>query len=350
MHIYINVESNTDNITLENIIPNIKTWLKKPFNMTAVAFVIFSYVMLPVMNSTMLRWFDELSLFEPNKLFWTQVTSYPSGLLKYIGTFLIQFLYYPWIGSTLLIALWLSIAYLSRKAFNIEKDGPMLLLFIVPMCLLCSVAGMDESWLTINSQGYFFSQTIGTLVAILLFLAYRSIKQLWLRTVFIVAVTLSYLPLGYYAVLAVGMCAVYETTASISTRRWIRLIAPIIGVASMTVVPWIYYSSVPGISVDCDALYIKGLPEFSHDKFEKWMEIIFATIALILATYSALPALNQNIIPSKRILSYSILMAAATCVISSSMSVSKQIKCSMDMLRYVYFGCWAAAFDIIKNP
>ncbi len=336
-------------IHLENINQNIKAWLKKPFNMTAVAFIIFSYIMLPVLNGTMLRWFDEMSLFEPDMLFWRQLTSYPAGFIKYIGTFLIQFLYYPWLGATILIGLWLLIVYASRKAFKIEVEGAQLLLFVVPACLLCSVAGMDEGWLTMNTQGYFFSQTIGTLAAILLFWAYRQIKSLWLRIVLMAVFALTYLPFGYYAVLTIGLCSAYEITAALRHRRWICLISPVIGIIAIAVVPWICYAVIPGISVDNDALYLKGLPEFSHDNLERWLEIIFAVIAIMLALFSVQSAISRSIFPVKPLFGYSALLIVAVCVISSSMSVSKQVKCSIEMLRYIDHCQWTEALNTINK-
>ncbi|MCM1504992.1 MAG: DUF6057 family protein [Muribaculum sp.] len=334
---------------MENIIHNIKVWLKKPFNMTVVAFAVFSYIMLPILNRTMLRWFDEMSLFEPNMLFWKQTTSYPAGFLKYIGTFLIQFLYYPWLGSTILIVLWLLIVYASRKAFRIQGEGRQLLLFVVPLCLLCSVAGMDEGWLTMSSQGYFFSQTIGTLISILLFWLYRSIRPLWGRIILIIAITLTYLPLGFYSVLTVGMCSVYEIFSAFASRRWIRIISPVIGIVVMAVVPWICYALIPGISVDNDALYLKGLPEFSHENLERWLEVTFGAIAVALSLFAIQTAINRQIFPRKPLFGYSAIIIVAVCVVSASMSVSKQVKCSIEMLRYIDRCQWTQAFNVINE-
>lgn len=333
---------------MENINRQISNWIKKPFNMTAAIFIIFAYILLPMMNSTMLRWFDEMSLFEPNMLFWKQTTYYPGGFLKYIGAFLIQLFYYPWLGATLLIVLWIAMAYALRNAFKLNDTGKSLLAFIIPLCLLCSVSGMDEGWLTMNFQGYFFSQTIGIFISILIFWAYRSIKSVWIRTMLLALTGLTYLPFGYYAILSIGMCTVFQIASVVDSRRWTHLLPPIAGIAVVAVVPWICYTCIPGMSVDNDKLYIKGLPEFTSDGFETWLKAIFYIQTIILTVFSVSTAIKKRI-SIKPILSYSILILGGACVTSATMSVSKQVKCAIKMLHYIDYSQWDDALKVINE-
>lgn len=316
--------------------------------MTATVFAIFAYILLPVMNSTMLRWFDEMSLFEPDMLFWKQTTCYPGGFLKYIGAFLIQFFYYPWLGSTILIILWIAMAYALRSVFKLNSTGKSLLAFIIPLCLLCSVSGMDEGWLTMNFQGYFFSQTVGVFISILIFWAYRSIKSLLVRTLLLALTGLTYLPFGYFAILAIGMCTVFEIVSVAVHRKWTHLIPPAVGIAVVAIVPWICYTFIPGMPVDNDKLYIKGLPEFTSDGFETWLKAIFYIQTIVLAIFSASVALKKGI-TIKPILSYSILVLGGACVISATMSVSKQVKCAIEMLHYIDYSQWEEAMKVINE-
>lgn len=316
--------------------------------MTATVFVLLAYILLPIMNSTMLRWFDEMSLFEPDMLFWKQTTYYPGGFLKYIGTFLIQLFYYPWLGSTLLIVLWIETAYALRSAFKLHDTGKSLLAFIIPLCLLCSVSGMDEGWLTMNFQGYFFSQTLGTLISILIFWAYRSINSVWIRTMLLALTGLTYLPFGYYAILCIGICTVFEIVSVVGNRNWTHLLSPVVGIAVAAVVPWICYTCISGMSVDNDKLYLKGLPEFTSDGFETWLKAIFYIQTIVLTVFSASSALKRRI-SIKPILSYSILVLGGACVISTTMSVSKQVKCAIKMLHYIDYSQWSDALKVINE-
>ena len=112
------------------------------------AFVVFAYWILAVKNGYMLRWYDEMSLFETTRIFFSQFLHYPGGLLRWAGTWLTQLLYHPWLGSSALIALWLLLAWLTKKAFRLsESSAPLALL--VPVAMLVSVVQMDEAWLSI---------------------------------------------------------------------------------------------------------------------------------------------------------------------------------------------------------
>lgn len=328
---------------------------KRPIFLTAVAFTIFSYIMLPLLNGTMLRWFDEMSLFEPTRLFWNQTVSYPSGVLKYVGAYLTQYFYYPWLGSTILIAIWLCMAYASLKAFNLSARGLSCAAFFAPMCLLCSVVGMDEDWLTMNTLGYFFSQTVGSLTVILLFWAYRSMPWLWMRVIFIALIASAYIPLGYYAILTAGLCAVYETLSAITNRRWLRLATHVVGIVVAVIVPQICFNNIGGMSADNDALYLKGLPEFSLDEHETWLRILFILIALSFTAGSALVALTPKsayvakVRDIRTLVCCAVLAAVGVSSVMASASTDRRIKCAIEMLHYIDYGQWNDALDVVNN-
>lgn len=336
-----------------NINQGIREWVKKPFNFTAVIFTVLAYILLPVINSVMLRWFEEMSLFEPNKLFWDQVTAYPGGILRYLGCYLTQFLYYPWLGASILIAMWITIVYMARRAFRCSGRNVSLLLFAVPLGLLCSVAGMDEGWLTMKSQGYFFSQTLGTLASILLFWAYRSIPNLYLRIPAILIIAFTYYPLGYYSVLAGGMCILWETVSAITLKQWMRLSATAIAIAAFVIMPDYIFSHVPGISVDNDALYIKGLPEFGiGGSYDRWLQLAFAIIALTLFAFALISGSNTADKASKIFkpwLCFGMLAVGTICVVQSAMSINKQVKCAIDMLGYIDYGQWEKVLELMDK-
>ena len=118
---------------------------------TAV-FVVAAYWLLAVRNGYMLQWIDEMSLFEPTGIFFQQFLHYPGGLLRWTGTWLTQLMYYPWIGSTTLISLWLLLAWLTCKAFRLSASASPLAL-LVPAVLLVSVVQLDEACLSLKTPG-----------------------------------------------------------------------------------------------------------------------------------------------------------------------------------------------------
>jgi len=48
-----------------------------PNIITLSAFIVFSYMLLAVKNGYMLRWYDEMSLFLPDRIFFDSFMNYP---------------------------------------------------------------------------------------------------------------------------------------------------------------------------------------------------------------------------------------------------------------------------------
>ena len=83
--------------------------LKKLPLIFGLAFAIVCGGLLATYNSEYLFRVQELSLFLPTTLFWNEQMAVPGGFLAYLGTFLTQFFYYPWLGTLFLIILWATI-------------------------------------------------------------------------------------------------------------------------------------------------------------------------------------------------------------------------------------------------
>ena len=62
---------------------------------------------------------QEMNLFQHTSLFFKQQMVVPGGMLTYLGTFLTQFLYYPWLGILLLSGCWLLLMWLTKRSFHI---------------------------------------------------------------------------------------------------------------------------------------------------------------------------------------------------------------------------------------
>ena len=59
---------------------------------------------------------QELNLFQQTGLFFRQQMVVPGGMLTYVGTWLTQFFYYPWMGVLMLTGLWLLLMWMTRRA------------------------------------------------------------------------------------------------------------------------------------------------------------------------------------------------------------------------------------------
>ncbi len=263
---------------------------------TAV-FVLFVYWLLAVKNGFMLQWYDEMSLFEPTRIFFRQFLYYPGGLLRWAGTWLTQLLYYPWLGTTALIALWLLLWWLLCKAFSIGRDAAPLALF-VPLALLVSVGQLDEAWLSMKTTGYVFSNTLGYIFTAGAISLYRSASPKASAAVATSALTAACYPVaGFYALLAAAICAILSIKTALHEKRYIMFAGAGLTILMIAIIPPAYYTYLHGNTVDNDYLYLKGLPELMMESFDiyLWSPFIAATAwILLLAVICDTACLRRN--------------------------------------------------------
>ncbi|MDE7351220.1 MAG: hypothetical protein K2N25_09140 [Muribaculaceae bacterium] len=253
------------------------------------AFVVFAYWLLAVRNGYMLRWYDEMSLFEPTRIFFRQFLYYPGGLLRYAGTWLTQLLYYPWLGASALIALWLILAWLIRKGLRLSDSAAPLAL-LVPIAMLVSVVQLDEAWISMKSAGYVFSNTLGYIFSSIMVLLFRKSTSQPILAVTVAAISaLCYPFAGFYALLAAAICSILEICTAIKEKNLLHIATAGVVICLIAIIPQIYYTYFHGNTVDNDYLYLKGLPELTMEAFDLylWMPFIIATsIMLIIALLS----------------------------------------------------------------
>ena len=253
-------------------------------NVSLLVFAVFAYVMLAMRNGSMLRWYDEMSLFEPTGNFFREFINYPGGVLRYAGAWLTQFMYEPELGSVILIALWLLMTWLICRCFRLSK-AEIPLSLIVALSMLVSIVQLDEAWLTLKTPGYIYSNTLGyicTLSLILIFKASypaRALSLAW-PTIF----TLTYFALGFYGLLASALCVIILASEAIRERDYKKLLAAGLAVAMTFATPELYHRYWHGNLADNDFLLLKGLPELLMESFDiyLWLPFAVATIWLIL--------------------------------------------------------------------
>lgn len=90
-------------------------------------------------------------------------------------SFLTQFYHFPLLGSLIFIALLVFIKQLLVAAFEIPEKWDVLA-YVPPLLLLLSVTQLGYVWLTLKSPGYLFSNSLGVLVVLLVFLATDNLR------------------------------------------------------------------------------------------------------------------------------------------------------------------------------
>lgn len=259
-----------------------------------VIFIIFSFWILAVKNGFMLRWYDEMSLFEPGMESLRQFLMYPGGVFRFAGTWLTQFLYHPALGASILILIWLLCAWLTSLAFGLKGKGAPLCL-LVPLCLLASVLHFDEALLSFESEGYVFYNTLGFTFTITAYLLFTSLRRFhFVQSAVAVVLPLLYPLAGFFALLAALMCVISLIVEAIRGKRLVEGIAAVLSAFLAAIVPQFYYRYFTGTTADNDYLYLRGLPELTMNDYDLYLWMPFAVASAILMIFVVISLLTDS--------------------------------------------------------
>jgi hypothetical protein len=224
------------------------------------------------------------NVFLNTALFFKQQMVVPGGMLSYLGAFLTQHFYYPWVGVVVLCALWLLMMWLTKRAFNIPEQW--MVLTLIPVAILL-VANMDLGyWVyVIKLHGYFFVPTLGVIAATALFWTYRQLpEKQWVRAAFVALVAIVGYPLmGIYALAAVVLMAVLELRIGKGGSKFFilhsSLFIIVVALLSVIMVPLMYYRFVY-YETNLVDIYRTALPVFTIS--ESYPEYYYPYYALAL--------------------------------------------------------------------
>ncbi len=316
-------------------------------------FILFSYFMLAIKNGYMLRWYEEMSLFESTRFFFRQCLYFPGGIIRYAGSWLTQLMYYPILGSIVLIILWLLTAWLTQKAFRLSRES-FPLAFIVPMSMLASIVHIDDAWISMTSVGYIYSNTLSYLFVMIALCVYRMVEHRQiLAFIFLLVAAGCYFFAGFYALFAALIGVIFMVADSIRERKYAGLAYSAIIIVTILILPNLYYWYFQPTTVDNDFLYLKGLPDFLMESFDiyLWIPFIVATAALLILT--VLSAFKW--IPSQQWMvwvSAGLLCVCALGVVKADKK-NEQLRATVVMLRHLENNDWGAMTRVmsrIKEP
>jgi hypothetical protein len=251
-----------------------------------LVFIGISLYFTAISNDAYLKWAEEFSLFIPTIYYFGECMNSAGGLLAYAGTFLTQFFYFPILGSFIFIAILFLIQYLTVIAFCIPKRYYPLS-FIPGLMLLLSITQLGYILLIFKSSGYFFSNSLGIVAFLLLFIAYRNHSNLILRIALLITILAVGYPLfGFYALFTGLFCLLYDFVLYVKDHKHSRLLPVIIGLALVASVPQFYYYFVYYHTQLCK-IYLVGLPDFEYNLTELvlWLPFIVLFVSFPLFSY-----------------------------------------------------------------
>lgn len=246
---------------------------------------------LLVYESDLLWKVQELNLFMNTSLFFRQQMVVPAGILTYVGTWLTQLFYHPWLGVTVLCGWWLLLLWLLKRAFAVPARWTALLLIPVALLLLTNV---DQGyWIyMLKLRGHFFLTTVATVSVVALLWGFRSIPdKYWLRAVWLVqTAVVGYPLLGIYGLAATLLMGVWSWRLMPRGRAAIHtLIAVLLAIA----VPLFCYRYVYH-ETNLANIYYAGLPVFFITEEYPWYYTPYYLLALFMLVMVCLPTANSQ--------------------------------------------------------
>lgn len=216
--------------------------------MCLLAFILFVIYILHINQEVFYTAYDR-SEFLYGSVFFNTLISKPFGLMQYVGAWFTQLFYYPALGSTVLAAIWFLICIVGAKAFRLKGSAVALMLLPVA-CLLLSVVDLGY-WIYVSPiRGYWFSQSIGYLIMLLLLWIARCTPRKWHLVWYLLAAAL-YPVLGWFSLLFILCLAVVE---KLSWRELIGIVLILFtaGICHNLLYPYL----------KSDDVILAGLPRF----------------------------------------------------------------------------------------
>ena len=214
-----------------------------------LVFVLFTIYTLYINQEVFYTAHDRSEFISGTPFFHTLMQK-PFGLMQYVGAWLTQLFYYPALGSAVLVAIWILIFLVGVKAFQLQ--GRVSALMLLPVaCLLTSVVDLGY-WIYIYTiRGYWFSQSVGYLVMLLLLRAARCTPRKWNLAWYVLAFAI-YPVLGWFAMLFLLCLMVYEKPT------WRELLGIILLIFTASIWHTQLYSNLK-----FDDVMLAGLPRFA---------------------------------------------------------------------------------------
>lgn len=251
-----------------------------------VSFTLVVYALLLIFEKELLFRSQELSLWLPTEMWFSQRMAYPAGFMTVCAAFLGQFMYYPWLGTLLLAGLWLLTYGLTLKVFRIPANRSAVAL--IPVGLLVGCALEVGYWLfLIKTHAYLFSAAVGYTFMLLAVFGWQQMRVAWHRWVYVAVLTVAGFPLfGFYALMAALLIALMaakggQDNQPASRRDWVTVAVGIVGIA---LIPYLYYYA---FTMERQGwIYLSGLPKFHYKKelIGYWMPYILLFLSAIVMT------------------------------------------------------------------
>ena len=299
-------------------------------NGSVLAFIAFTVYILYI-NQEVFYTAHDRSEFMFGAPFFHTLLSKPFGLMRYAGAWLTQLFCHPGIGTGVMMVVWILIFCVGAKAFRLKGSSTALMLLPVA-CLLTSVVDLGY-WIYISTiRGYWFSQSVGYLIMLVLLWVARRTPRKWHLAWYLLGVCI-YPVLGWFALLFVLCLVLFEKPS------W----REVLGIFLLLFTASIWHTQLYS-NLKFDDVMLAGLPRFitpsdmsEHLSIPFW---VLAAISVLIPLCSRY--LTRWFVP--------VLCAAAGIVFTSSqMYYDQNYINEMRMIRYAEDDNWKGVLRLAEE-
>jgi hypothetical protein len=248
-------------------------------------FVLFVLIFSVGLNAEFLRKLQDLDLFAYSAVFFENTLERIGGLSVYVGSFLTQFFYVPWLGSLIYLSLLLLVTYLTAKAFDL-KGRTFPLAFIPSLALLLTLTELGYMIYIQKIHGFAYIGILGVLLALSGLILFKKIRKVWVQVVYVAVFLLIAYPVsGVYGLLGGILMLLYAHKKWISSKERRILIPVLAALVFLISIPLLYYWLVFS-QTTLSHLYLVNLPLFFCTGAERilWLPYVLMAVFFILAS------------------------------------------------------------------
>lgn len=246
-----------------------------------ISLILFTWYMTIGQNPDFLWKLQELDLFVFDRHFFLEALEKTGGLSMYVGSFLNQFNYYPWLGFLVLVCLLLIVSLLTSKIFKLKK-GLLPLAHIPSLALLLSLTNLGYMIYYQKVDGFVYTNILGVIVTLSGLLLFQKIIKTPIRGFFALAYLLIAYPIaGAYALLGGLLMLLTAVKKSIESKQRSVFFLSMMLLAALVAIPIGYYRFVFD-QVAFGDIYIANLPYFKMQGAEKYLWLPYIIMALFM--------------------------------------------------------------------
>ncbi len=314
-------------------------------------FAVFAAYILITTNSDLLFQAQNYSFFNSTTEYFNDCMKLPGGIITFVATFFTQFFYEPWMGATILIALWAAIFYVSKKAMRVSSVWACMML--VPVAALLTSVIDTAYWIYyIKQPGYWFYGTVGFLISMLMTWAMQISKNTIYRIILAVAIACTYPLFGWYTLLAL----IYSAFVHMNEKGFAKssalnkIVLPVLAIALAVATPYICYNFYSNIRLE--GILFTGLYYFESDNLSSFYPFIPFIILCVWPILMAFMPKEKKLTGGKAMAAYivnAVLLYGCFHFVVAGNFQDVNYHTGMRMYRAIEEQQWDKALDEIGN-